>query len=218
MPDRCDCGCPNTFDAKAAENDLKRYRKEGPAASTKALIDAITKEGVQGATLLDIGGGIGAITLELLNAGAASAESIDATEAYATTARDEAARRGLADRTRVRVGDFVVLAAEFEPADVVTLDKVVCCYPNMPALLGRAGERARRIVGLVYPRDTWWNRVGARVIAVWGWLTRDPTRWHLHPTTQVDAVLRAAGFERRDVSRDLIWQIVLYRRTRAATT
>jgi magnesium-protoporphyrin O-methyltransferase len=212
MPDetRCSCGCPNTFDAKAAEGDLKRYRKDGPEATTRALIDAIVAEGVQGATLLDIGGGIGAIQLALLDAGAASATSVDATEAYVRTAKAEAARRGYADRTDGRIGTFETLAPVIEPADVVTLDKVVCCDPDLPSLLTQAAEHARRMVGLVYPRVTWWNRIAARILAGWGWITRDSTRWHLHADVDVDGILRTAGFQRRDVDRSLIWQVALY--------
>ena len=71
-------------------------------------------------------------------------------------------------------------------------------------------ERAKRVVGLVYPRETWWNRLAARVMAAWGWLTRDQTRWHLHATADIDRILRGAGFERREVDRTFIWQVVLY--------
>ena len=214
MTDRppCDCGCANVFSTKEAENDLKRYRRQGPDASTKALIDALLAEGVDGSTLLDIGAGIGAIQLNLLPAGLAHAESVDATEAYVIAARDEATRRGFGDRVNGRVGDFVAVATEVPAADVVTLDKVVCCYADMPALLGGAADRARRVVGLVYPRETWWNRLASRGLAAWGWLTRDPTRWHIHPVADIDAVLRRAGFDRHDVKRELIWQIALYRR------
>jgi hypothetical protein len=219
MTDRppCDCGCANVFSSKDAENDLKRYRKQGPDSSTKALIDALVAEGVDGATLLDIGAGIGAIQLGLLAAGAARAASVDATEAYVEAAREEATSRGFGDRVRGRVGDFAAIAGEIAPADYVTLDKVVCCYRDMPTLLGRAADRARRAVGLVYPRETWWNRLAARLIAAWCWITRDPTRWLIHPVSDIDAVLVRAGFERHDVKRDLIWQIALYRR-RTATS
>src|SRR5215213_6050670 len=107
MPKRepCACGgCVNTFSTKEAENDLRRYRKDGPDATTRALIDAIRSEGIKGASVLDIGGGIGAIQLELLAAGAATAESVDASEAYVTVARAEAERRGVADRTAHHFG------------------------------------------------------------------------------------------------------------------
>jgi hypothetical protein len=74
------------------------------------------------------------------------------------------------------------------------------------------------MVGLVYPRETWWNRIAARLLAAWGWVSRDPTRWYLHPTSQIDAILRAAGFERRDVDRSFIWQVVLYVKAAPAVT
>jgi len=214
MTDRppCDCGCPNVFSSKQAESDLKRYRDKGPEPSTKALIDAILAEGVQGETLLDIGAGIGAIQLGLLAAGLAHAESVDATEAYVATAREEAERRGFGDRVAGRVGDFVAVADDVASADIVTLDKVVCCDVDMHRLLRRAAERANRVVGLVYPRETWWNRLASRGIAAWGWLTRDSTRWHIHRVADIDAVLRRAGFVRHEVKRELIWLVAIYRR------
>ena len=208
----CDCTCANVFSTKEAEKDLKRYLRNGPESSTRALIDALVADGVDGATLLDIGAGVGAIQLELLAAGLARAESVDATEAYVDTARHEATRRGFGDRVSGRVADFVAVVGDVAPADVVTLDKVVCCYRDMPALITRAADRARRTVGLVYPRETWWNRLASRLFAAWGWLTRDATRWHIHPTAEIDEVLRRAGFERHDVRRDFIWHVALYRR------
>jgi len=206
----CGCGCPNTFSSKEADGDLERYRKKGPDGTTRALIDAIVAEGIDGATLIDIGGGIGAIQLELLGRGAASATAVDATEDYIRVARGEAARRGLDDRIRPLVGTFEALASEIEPADIVTLDRVVCCDPDLPGLLGRAAGKASRMVGLVFPRDTWWNRVASRLLALWGWVTRDSTRWYLHGTPAIDRVLGDAGFRRRDVDRSLVWQVALY--------
>jgi magnesium-protoporphyrin O-methyltransferase len=213
----CECGCANVFSSKEADGDLKRYREKGPESSTKALIEALVADGVDGATLLDIGAGIGAIQLGLLPAGLARAESVDATEAYVAAAREAAEQRGFGDRVSGRVGDFVAVAGDVPPADIVTLDKVVCCYRDMPALLGRAADRARRAVGLVYPRETWWNRLASRFFAAWGWITRDPTRWHIHPVADIDAVFRRAGFERHDVRRELVWQIALYRRPMATS-
>ena len=215
MPDRrpCDCGCtPNLFSDREAAKDLERYLEQGPDATTRALIQAIVAEGVTGFTVLDVGGGIGAIQLGLLDAGAARADAVDASEAYIETAGAEADRRGYGDRTTGRVGDFVELAGSIEAADVVTLDRVVCCYPDVDALLGAAAGKATRIVGLVYPRDIWWNRVVARVMNTWSWLTRDPTRWYLYRTAQVDGIMRRAGFAGREITHDWIWQVVLYRR------
>jgi 2-polyprenyl-3-methyl-5-hydroxy-6-metoxy-1,4-benzoquinol methylase len=211
MPDApCNCNSMNTFSAKEADADLERFRKEGPTPTTRALLEAIVAEGVAGATLLDIGAGIGAIQLELLAAGAASAQSVDATEAYVEIARIEAERRGYGDRTRGQLGDFVELAKDIAPADIVTLDKVVCCYADMPSLIRQVAEHAGRAVGMVYPREIWWNRIASRAFATLGWLTRDTTRWHVHRTSDIDSIMRDAGLTRREVRRDKIWQVVLY--------
>lgn len=205
-----DCCSVNTFSRREAEADLRRYRASGIDGATKALVEAIKAQGIAGASLLDVGGGIGAIQLELLDAGLASARSVDATEAYVEVARAEAARRGYADRTEHLLGTLGELGDAVPPADIVTLDKVVCCDPDVAALLSAVGEHARRVVGLVYPRVTWWNRLAARIFSAWSRITRDRTRWHLHPTAQVDGLLRDAGFIRHDVTTTFVWQVALY--------
>jgi magnesium-protoporphyrin O-methyltransferase len=216
-PELCECTGPaNVFSAKDAEDDLRSYRREGPHPTTRALLDAILAEGVEGLTILDVGAGIGAIQLELLAAGAASAQSVDASAPYVAAARAEAERRGLRDRTVVRHGDFVALASDIEAADVVTLDHVVCCYGDMPALVGRSVEHARRMVGLIYPRQAWWTRAVALCMDFGSRLTRSSLRWHLHPPTAIDELIRTGGFERRFFRRGWFWEIALYVRKSAA--
>jgi magnesium-protoporphyrin O-methyltransferase len=211
MPDApCSCGCPNTFSTRDARADLERYQRNGPQDTTRALIDAIAAEGVAGATLLDIGAGIGAIQLGLLPLGLARAESVDASPAFVRLARGEAARQGLANRTNGRVGDFVALAPEMDSADIVTLDRVVCCYSDVASLMAAATNHARRVVGLVYPRVTWWLRAGATIANALMPLLRQTSIIYIHPDAAVDEPLRAAGFERRFVKRTLVWQVALY--------
>jgi magnesium-protoporphyrin O-methyltransferase len=207
----CDCpGCPNVFSRDEAEKDLQRYRDRGADPTTKALIDAIQALGVDGATVIDIGGGIGAIQLDLLAAGAASTVSVDASPEYVAVARSEAERRGLGDRTRHLGGDFATLADDIEPADIVTLDKVVCCYPDLSLLIGRSVQHARRAIGLVYPRDAGWVRAIAAVLNAGSRLFRSPTRFYIHRMAGADRLIREAGFEPRPVRRGLFWQVVLY--------
>lgn len=212
----CDCpGCPNVFSDAAARDDLRRYRRKGPDPTTRELIEAILAEGVERSTVLDIGGGIGAIQLELLARGAAATESVDASAPYVAVAREEAARRGFGDRARHIEGDFVALAGVVPPADVVTLDRMVCCYSDMPALVGRSVEHARRMIGLVYPRDAAWVRALAATMNVFERLLRRPTRWYIHPVEGLGRLIRSAGFERRLLGRHLLWQVALYVRPAA---
>jgi SAM-dependent methyltransferase len=216
MPDRapCDCpGCPNVFSLKSAEEDLRRYVRNGPDPTTRSLIDAIAANGIEGESVLDIGGGIGAIQLGLLAAGAATAVSVDASPSYVAVARAEAERRGYADRTRHLEGDFVALADDVEAADIVTLDRMVCCYSDMPRLVGRSVDHARRMIGLVYPRDARWTRALASLMTAYHRLTRDPVRWYIHSESALDGLIRGAGFERRVLRRHVLWQVALYVRT-----
>jgi len=213
----CDCPCcPNVFSDAAAEDGLRRYRRRGPDPTTRELIAAIVAEGIEGASVLDIGGGIGAIQLELLAAGAATAESVDASPPYVAAARAEAAKRGYGDRTRHLEGDFVAIAGEVLPADVVTLDRMVCCYGDMPRLVGRSLDHARRMIGFVYPRDAWWTRTIAWLMNTSGRLGRSKLRWYIHSEPRLDALVRAAGFDRRFLRRHLLWQVALYVRTEPA--
>jgi methyltransferase family protein len=210
------CCCPGVdemFGERRARRDLARYRKRGPSKPTRMLLDALRREGVERATVLDIGGGIGAIQQELLDAGAERATNVEASAAYVRAAREEAQRRGHADRIRHQVGDFVALADAVGPADVVTLDRVICCYPDMEALVGRSADRAARLYGLVYPRDRWWVGLGVRVINLLMRVSRRAFRSYVHPTDAVDAVARQHGLTPRVARRaGPVWQVAVYAR------
>jgi hypothetical protein len=155
---------------------------------------------------------VGAVHLELLDAGATAAVDVDASPAYVEAARDEAARRGHAAQVSYRVGDFVAAAPEVTPADVVALDKVVCCYSDMAALVTLSSARARRRYGLVYPRDAAWIRFGFVVANAASRLFRSRTRIYSHRTADVDALVRGAGLEPRFLRKTVFWQVVAYER------
>ena len=200
------------FDARHAAGKLREYRRRGPAGLTRALIDALAAGGVDGQTVLEIGGGVGAIHHELLRSGAVAAVDVDASRAYIEVARQEAEQQGHADRARYLVGDFVALADEVEPADLVALDRVICCYADMAALVGRSAALARRRYGVVYPRDSWLGRVGTAFLNMQLRLARSPFRVYAHRAADVDAILTANGLVRRLHRTTLIWQLVLYER------
>ena len=117
---------------------------------------------------------------------------------------------GVADRIEFVEGDFVRRAGSIDPADIVTLDRVVCCYSDAASLMAVATAHARRAVGLVYPRVTWWLRAGAAIANALMPIFRQKTVIYIHPDAAVDGPLRAAGFERRLVPRTLLWQVALY--------
>ena len=134
------------YSEKLATSELRSYREKGPISSTRALIEALRAEGVEGSTLLDVGGGIGAIQHELLAAGVASATSADASAPYLSAAREESDRRGHGGRVTYLHGDFVELAESVPPADIVTLDRVINVYPDWQRLVEVSAEHAQRLV------------------------------------------------------------------------
>jgi hypothetical protein len=210
----CCCqGVDEVFGERTARHDLARYRKRGPSKPTRRLLEAVRREGIEDASVLDIGGGIGAIQYELLDAGAQRVTAVEAASAYVRVAREEAQRRGLGDRIAHEAGDFVELADRVEPADVVTLDRVICCYADMESLVGRSADRARRLYGLVYPRDTWWVALAIRVTNLGMRVARRAFRAHAHRTDAVDAVAREHGLVPK-LARGAgpVWQVVLYER------
>lgn len=216
MPDCQCCRLERTFDTKTAEQDLADYRRDGPDRSTRLLLDALRTHDVTGTTLLDIGGGIGAIQLELLAAGVASAVDVDVSRAYLAVAQREAAARGFGDRTLYRPGDFVTVADDIGAADLVTLDRVICCYPDLDSLAWKAGERARGRIGIVHPHDRWWMRAGASVVNAVG-RPFGSMRFFVHRTKRLEAILRSAGLELEWAGGTMFWRVAVYRRVTGVT-
>lgn len=209
----CEPDYDATFDERAARRELHAYRRRGPTGTTRRLIHALRGAGITGASVLDIGGGVGIVGAELLAAGAARLTDVDASRAYLEAARSEMARRGLADRATFLLGDLVDLAEQVEPSDVVTLDRVICCYGDWRALIDRSTERARRVYALVYPVNRWWMRlvVGAGNLGMR--IARRRFHFYVHPDREVDARIRTNGFRPIVHERGLAWQMVLYERS-----
>jgi SAM-dependent methyltransferase len=200
------------FDARRAEDRLREYRTRGPNGWTIRLVDGLAADGVEGLSVLDIGAGIGAVHHALLAAGAASATDVDASGPYLEAARAEADRRGLAGRVTYHKGDVVALAPDLPEADLVALDRVVCCYPHMEALVRVAADKTRRRLGMVLPRDDAWIRVGVAVSNRWSALWRDPFRVHVHRTARVLDVATARGLTLAERHRGHFWQTLILER------
>jgi magnesium-protoporphyrin O-methyltransferase len=189
-----------------------RYRKEGVEKTTRLLIDAISHQGVEGMTLLDIGGGLGGIQHSLLENGVVQATSVDASTAYVEAAQEEAERRDQDELITFLHGDFVDLADEITTADIVTLDRVVCCYDNMQKLVKLSAEKARKRYGLVFPRDIWLFRLLMPVVNFFIALTGSPFRSFIHSTEQVERILRDQGLVPQFQKNAGFWQILIYNR------
>jgi SAM-dependent methyltransferase len=212
--DPCGCGDPfEIFDEKTADDDLTRYRRQGPDRTTRMLLDMIRSVGLRDATLLDIGGGIGVIDHELLEDVAETAVLVDASPPAVDAARAEARRRGTIDRMELVEGDFVARASAIDRAQIVTLDRVLCCYADVESLVRMSASRARALYGLVLPRDRAILRFSARLINVWYRIRGLRYRAHAHPNRVVDALVADAGLRPRIEGGTWLWRVVLYDRS-----
>lgn len=205
-------GIEELMDTQMAERDLKRYRKKGADKTTKLLLAALKDEGVQGLTLLDIGGGVGALQHELLNAGVQDATSVDASSAYLNAAKNEAKSQGHLDRISQHHGDFVEMAGNISEADIVTLDRVICCYDDMRKLVRLSTERAKKLYGVVYPLDNLLNKAITWLENQYRRITKSQFRVFAHPTEAVEALIHDSGLERVFNQETFFWQVHLYRR------
>jgi predicted TPR repeat methyltransferase len=202
------------FDEKDAQKDLRRYRAKGPMKTAQMLLDALGQVDVTGKRLLDIGGGVGVLQQELLKAGAASAVDVDGSTAYIAAALEEAERVGTRDQMEYFQGDFLDIAPNLEPADIVTLDRVLCCYPDVDGMVVRSTALANEFYGLVYPRKTFGARGAIKLANLFMKLKKNPFRAFVHDPKHIDSMVREAGFEPRYEGRTLVWHVVLYQRTR----
>ena len=213
MPCNCCEITDNAFSEAEARAEIKTYRKRGPAKQTKLILEAIRSLGLKDATLLDIGGGIGSIYHELLKDVVREATHVDASSAYLKEAKEESARLGNSERVKFIHADFTEVASDLPPADIVTLDRVVCCYPDYRGLLKAAANRSQRALAMTYPRETWYMRIGLQVINFFQRLMRNPFRVFLHPVAEMESLLQREGFVKTSMRRVSVWEMALYQRS-----
>jgi hypothetical protein len=201
------------FDAAIARRDLRRFRRRGPDAPTQHLLRAVEARHLPPhPTLLDIGGGIGAIHHVLLERGFSHATHLDASGAYLAAAAEEAHWLSHADRVHFELAKFPAEGATVPPADVVTLDRVVCCDPDYVRMLGSAANHARHLLAFSYPRPRRLTRVvvaGANLIRR---LAGRAFRAYVHPPAKMQAVLEGAGMRRTWAGGTWIWAVEVFER------
>ena len=206
------CGAIATqFDTARAEGDLRQYNANQLNPTTRLLRDAVVRAG-GGRTLLDVGAGIGAATLELLAAGFSTAITVDASPAFVAVARREVEARGLASRVTILEGDFASSAEALPAADVVVMDRVVCCYPEYAPLLEQALQHSDHLFGYAYPRDRWYVRLAMAWENACRALKRNPFRAFVHSASTMEAIIHAHGFVRASRTGTLAWCVDVYHR------
>jgi len=118
------------------------------------MVEFLRELGIEGASILEIGGGVGEIQVELLQAGAARAQNLELSPAYEHEAHKLAGQAGIQGLLHWRIHDLAADPGAVDPADLVILHRVVCCYPDHERLLGAAADHARRPWSLAIHPET----------------------------------------------------------------
>jgi magnesium-protoporphyrin O-methyltransferase len=206
-------GIAETFDDLAHDRCCK-YKSNGLTASSQVLLDALSKKGLAGKTVLEIGCGTGFFALETLRHGALSCVGVDLSSAAIHEANEFAKESGLQDRAKFEVANGA--STHQPPSDIVVMDKVLCCYPDVEALLKTASDSSRELLGFVVPRDEGLMkpamRIGTALMNLVEKLRKTGFRLYLHPLRTIDELLSETGFQRANKATSRFWLIYLYAR------
>jgi hypothetical protein len=195
------------FGAGFAKRMATRYRRKGLDPTARALVELIPRDALRGAAVLEIGGGVGEIQLELLARGAVSATNLELSPAYESEAAALIEEAGAAGRVRRRLVDIAADPDGVEPADVVVLHRVVCCYPDYARLLGAAADHARRLLVFSYPPR---NPVSRAILATQNVAFRligRGFRAFAHPPAAMLEVLAEHGLTPTGAHSGRVWQV-----------
>lgn len=211
-----DCCSPKgyrwIFSEKEARREAQRYRRKGLDATSRRIVDFVKAQGVAGRTVLEVGGGIGSIQIELLKAGATHATSIELTPTYEEVAMELLKEAGLEDRVERHIMDFAEANDAVSTADIVILNRVICCYWNMPKLAGAAADHAREVLALSFPREGWWMEAGIAFMDLVLRVMRREFQAFYHPPKKILATCEQYGLKPIVSRSGIAWAVVALRR------
>jgi hypothetical protein len=207
-----DCCTPKgyrtIFSERNAASEAKTYRKKGLDATSLRIFKLLQQRGVSGATVLEVGGGIGALQIELLKAGAAKAVSIELTPTYETAANELLREAGLQDRVERQILDFAEGGEPVPAADIVIMNRVICCYHDMPKLAGQAAGHTNKILVLSYPRE--WTRLGLALFNAGMWAIRMGFQVFVHSHRAIEATAGSYGLKKTYDDPGFMWQVASF--------
>jgi 2-polyprenyl-3-methyl-5-hydroxy-6-metoxy-1,4-benzoquinol methylase len=206
-------GYRQIFSERSARAQARSYRRSGLDATSRRIVELLKEQRLEGLTLLEVGGGIGAIQIELLKAGVARAVRIELTPTYEESASELLREAGFEDRVERRVMDFVESGADVGAADIVIMNRVICCYPDVPRLAGQAADHTKGLLVMSFPKERWWTRAVVWMANFGMAVTRREFRIFLHPVAQILATTESHGLKRSVNRPGLFWQISAMRRT-----
>jgi magnesium-protoporphyrin O-methyltransferase len=200
------------FDKNRVANKVNQYHSKGINKETRILVDSLKSIGIEGYSLLDIGCGFGAIGMELLDSGLATVENIEASSSFLESAKTESKKRNLIDKTKFTFGNFTEIAESVSAADIVTLDKVICCYDELEPLVKLSCEKTVKHYGVIYPRDSWWAKAAIGFENLMRKIKGNTFRVFIYSTEEVDSLIKEQGLRRVFYKSMMVWQVVIYSR------
>lgn len=198
------------FGKRMVRRALRQYRRKGLDDGSRWLVDRARP--AEGESVLEVGGGFGAIALELLREGAAAATVLELSPTYEPAARQLAEEQDVAGRLRFVLGDLATEPELAEPADVVVLHRVVCCSPHGPELLAESARHTRRTLVFSYPARAPWLRLGGWLLNRAFALVGREYRLYLHEPRLLLAAAAAGGLRRVDGHGGRVWQLAAFER------
>jgi hypothetical protein len=201
-------GCDDFFNPRFARRVAKRYRRRGLDRPARRMVEFLESRGLEGATVLEVGGGVGEIQLELLKRGAGRTVNLELSPAYEEEAAQLVREPGVEGRVERRLHDIAVAPADVEPVDIVVLNRVVCCYPDYERLLGAAGDHARRMLVFSHPPRNMISRALVAAQNVGFRIMRREFRTFAHPPRAMLAVLERQGLRATFAHRGVPWHVV----------
>lgn len=209
MATRCDpLGCDEFFGPRLARRAAKRYRRRGLDKTVRRMVQFLEQRGVEGCTVLEIGGGVGEIGLELMKRGAERSVNLELSPAYEQEAEQLLSEAGLRDRAERRIHDIAVDPTGVEPADAAVLHRVVCCYPDYERLLTAVADRTRHVVIFSHPPRNALSRLVVEAQALAFRVFGKEFHPFGHPPSAMVAVLREAGLRLTFRHPGTVWQIM----------
>ncbi|MBI2845811.1 MAG: methyltransferase domain-containing protein [Chloroflexi bacterium] len=188
-------GLDKYFDSENAQQKVEDYLSAGLEERAQHIVDFLKGQGLAGQSLLEVGCGVGGLLIELLKAGAEKGVGVDAAPAAINAAQGLAEKQGLSGKVEYQVLDFAASPNSLSTADIVVLDRVVCCYPKMRELVLPAAQHAHKFLALTYPRDLWWVRLRIMAENFFYWLSRIEFRTYLHPPAKILGAALEQGFQ-----------------------
>lgn len=204
------CGADQVFDLKSAQKEMKSFQKKGASKSTKKLLYLMAKYNYSGKSLLDIGGGVGAIQWEFFQFGGAQTMDVDASQGYIKVASDYAQKNNF--NARFEFGDFNDVSEKIDQHDFVTLDKVICCYPDYQLLLGNALSKTNEVIALTMPIGGPISKFFAFLSRVYMKIKGNPFRTYVHDPKKVHDFIESKGFQLSEKGSQLPWLMRVYER------